>query len=81
MRIVLPMLAMLVAGLALGGGGSTLYCSGQMTRQFKAQAEWKGLVDKQTVTIREQSEALRKLTAATDQFFEAKRANDAARSR
>lgn len=75
MRIALPILSMLV-GLALGGGGMTLYWSGQMKRQFSAQAEWKSLVDKQSsaiqaqrVTINDQSDALQKLTSATDRLI------------
>jgi hypothetical protein len=80
MRIVGLMLIMLIAGLALGSGGSTLYWSGQMDRQFKAQKEWKGLVDKQgeTIemqrdTIKQQGDALRRLTAATDGLLAATR--------
>lgn len=70
MRIVLPMLTMLIAGLAFGSGTSTLYWSGQMDRQFHQQSQWKALVEKQgrTITeqgnvIREQGDALRNLTA------------------
>lgn len=53
MRIVPPMLIMLVAGLILGSGISTLYWSAQMDRQFRRQAEWKAIVDKQSLTIKE----------------------------
>lgn len=80
MKTTRMMLLMLIAGLAIGSVGSTLYWSGQMDRQFKAQAEWKTLVDKQSAVMKDQGSAirlqdaaLRKLTAATDEFFEARR--------
>lgn len=70
---VLPMLVMLISGLSLGAGGSTLYWSSRMDRQFTQQAQWKAMVDKQGVTIREQSDALRNLTAATQRLMNATR--------
>lgn len=80
MRIVVPMIVMVFAGIALGGGGSTLYWSGVVNRQFHAQAEWKKIVDKQSEaielqrnTIRQQGEALVRLTAATDNYLAATR--------
>lgn len=73
MRIILPMIVMLISGLALGSGATTLYWSGQMTRQFQAQAEWKAIVDKQKVILKEQSDALRNLTVATGRLIEATR--------
>ncbi len=58
MRIALAMVAMLVSGLSLGGGGATLYWSGQMTKQFQAQAEWKGIADKQKAVMEKQPAAV-----------------------
>lgn len=57
-------LTMFIAGLALGAGSMTLYWVGQMNRQFRAQARWKALVDKQNKTLIDQSDVLRNLTKA-----------------
>ncbi len=43
-RIAAALIILPLAGVAFGAGISTLYWSGQMERQFRAQAEWKRIV-------------------------------------
>lgn len=45
MRILFPMMIMLIAGLALGGGSMTLYWSSVVDRGFSTQAQWKNIAD------------------------------------
>lgn len=40
MKIVLPMMAMLVAGLALGFGGASLMWSGMVSRAHAGNKDW-----------------------------------------
>jgi hypothetical protein len=68
MKIIFPMFIMLIAGLSLGAGSMTLYWSGVADHGFKAQAEWKRLVEKSNDSTVAALDAYAKMKRASDSF-------------
>jgi hypothetical protein len=72
-----PFIAVLsLAGLAVIGAATVAHSwrssDAHLAACWKREDGWKALVARQSATMNEQTEALRRLTAATDAFFKAR---------